>query len=357
MAKRENGSGSIVRRKRAHGTYYFAYTPAQYSIGPDGKAIAHRELVGKYDTRAEARAALDGWLKHPTCKLNLTLADVYKEWSPTAFKLIAPQTVENYETSWEKIKNHPAHLNEVQMKEITTGDLRQLINDYAYGEHGVKPISKSYIIKLKALLTQLYDYSIENNIVDRNYAKLVKIPKMEEHEKRAFSNVEFAILENGYQSVQGGDAVYALCYLGFRVSEFCQLTIFDYDPVNQTLTGGNKTAAGKRRIVPIHPKIQSIVAGWAKAGGSALYSNSKGKPYNKDSFRKQVWDPVIKALGLPDDLTPHSARHTFGTHMSKAGVRPEDIKKVIGHSSYTVTADTYINQDVETLAEAVQKMA
>ena len=79
---------------------------------------------------------------------------------------------------------------------------------------------------MKALLTQLYRHAVENNIVDRNYAELVKLPKMEDGEKRAFSDTEFAVLGKGYSAVPGGDAVYALCYLGFRVSEFCELTVF-----------------------------------------------------------------------------------------------------------------------------------
>ena len=65
----------------------------------------------------------------------------------------------------------------------------------------------------------------------------------------------------------------------------------------------------------------------------------------------------MTSLGLPDDLTPHSARHTFGTRMSAAGARPEDIQRIIGHTDYTMTANTYINQDIDALRAAIQKLA
>lgn len=65
----------------------------------------------------------------------------------------------------------------------------------------------------------------------------------------------------------------------------------------------------------------------------------------------------MKSLGLPDDLTPHSARHTFGTRMSAAGVRPEDIQRIMGHTDYSMTANVYINQDESTLKDAIAKMA
>ena len=77
----------------------------------------------------------------------------------------------------------------------------------------------------------------------------------------------------------------------------------------------------------------------------------------KDSFRNKIWKPVMKSLGLPDDLTPHSARHTCATLLAAGGARPEDIQRILGHSDYSVTANTYINQDASTLAAAIEKMA
>ena len=65
----------------------------------------------------------------------------------------------------------------------------------------------------------------------------------------------------------------------------------------------------------------------------------------------------MEALGLPDDLTPHCARHTCATLLAAGGARPEDIQRILGHSDYSVTANTYINQDVSTLTAAVSKMA
>lgn len=362
MPKRENGSGSIVKRKRANGTKYFAYSPVSYEEDETGKVKAIRICIGSYSKKSDARSALDDWLKHPSDKINYTLADVYRDWSVSAFDDLSKQTKTNYETSWKKITDYTTpDLARTQIKLITTAELRELLNYYARsrtvdGEEK-KPLSKSYISKIKALLTQLYRYAMENNIVDRNYAELVKVPKMEENKKRAFSDMEFAILEKGYTKVSGGDAVYALCYLGFRVSEFCSLTRFSYDPQNHTLTGGMKTEAGKDRVVPIHPKIRSIVAQWAQATTGTLYPSPNGKPYDKDSFRKKVWNPVIEKLGLSNDLTPHSARHTCGTMLSAGGARPEDIQRILGHEDYSVTANTYINQDLHALEEAIKKMA
>lgn len=96
---------------------------------------------------------------------------------------------------------------------------------------------------------------------------------------------------------------------------------------------------------------------WGSRNGEALYCDEKGRPYKKDSFRRKVWKPVMQALGLPDELTPHSARHTCATLLAAGGARPEDIQRILGRSDYSVTASTYINQDVNTLTAAISKMA
>lgn len=85
--------------------------------------------------------------------------------------------------------------------------------------------------------------------------------------------------------------------------------------------------------------------------------DKKGNHYNKDRFTSSIWKPAIEALRLPSDLTPHSARHTCATRLAAAGARPEDIQQILGHADYAVTANTYINQDVSTLANSMEMMA
>ena len=362
-AKRENGSGTIYCRKYAHSTVFVAYGPARYTLDEDGRAKAVRDKVGQYSTRKLAREALDAYIRHPTPKYNFTLSQVYEDWKTLAFADLKPQTVTSWTTSWAKVTACPdPALSRKLIREITTGEIRQLLDYYAAervepGPDGkpitVKPLSKSYITKIKALMTQLFDHAMINNIVDRNYASLVKIPKMEAGTRRPLTDIEFAKLLKGWENAPGGDACLVLCYTGFRVTEFCQLTRFAYDPKARTLTGGIKTDAGKDRVVPVHPKILPIIERWYASSKGVLFPRPDGKAYTKDTFAKGVWQPCMRSLGLPDDLTPHSARHTFGTRMAAAGARPEDIQKILGHSDYSMTANTYIDQDVSALQNAL----
>lgn len=369
MAKRENFSGSIVRRKRAKGIIYEAFAPAQYVCDETGRMVCNRELLGRFSRKSEARQAIDDYIRHPTSKYNFTLRDLYKEWSAFAFRDISKQTQDNYTSCWAKICECPApQIADKTIREITTGDLRRILDYYQQAqtvtdpktkeEKVVPPLSRSYITKIKALLTQLYNYAMENNIVDKNYAALVKLSRQAATtKKRSFTDLEFSVLEKRWKEVPGGDAVYALCYLGFRVTEFCELTPFSYDQKQQTLRGGIKTDAGRDRIVPVHSKIKPIIDGWYDRHCDTLYADDQGRPYNKDKFLRRVWRPAMEALGLPSELTPHCARHTCATRLSAAGARPEDIQKILGHSDYSITANDYITQDVSALQTAMEKMA
>lgn len=368
MAKRENGGGTIRTVKGANGTKYYAYAPARY-VTEDGKWKCIREPLGSFKKKSDAKDAIEKFAQNPSTKYNYSIAEVYEEWSSIAFDDISKQTADGYRAAWKHIQAAWGTKVNAPIRERTTAEIRQ-IYDYWMQPHEIMrkgrgkpykttagPLSKSAMQKIKALLTQLYTYCMANDIVRQNYAALVKVPKdAAEGKQRALTDLEFAKLEKGYMNIPGGDACYVLCYTGFRATEFCMLTRFSYDPVEKTLRSGVKTDAGIDRIVPVHPKIQPIIERWYKGCTGPLYPQKNGKAHDKDTLRDKVWKPVMEALGLPDDLTPHSARHTYGTKLSKAKVSPEDIQRLIGHADYSTTANVYINQDISTLRKAVNSM-
>jgi len=366
MAKRDNGSGTIRKVNGANGVRFYAYAPAKYVCDANGKVSCVREALGRFTKRTDARKALEEFALHPVSKYNYTLEKVYDDWKGPAFADIKKSTQDNYTAAWNQILAADKNLVTRPIRDITTAELRGVL-DFWMEQHTITvtkdgvsrtkklgPLSLSSMTKIKALMTQLYSYAMANNIVDRNYASLVRIPRGAEGGSiRAFTDEEFKILEKNWKHTPGGDAVYALCYLGFRVSEFCQLSPGDFDSKSKVLVGGLKTEAGRNRTVPVHQNILPLVERWAAAGHDALYADKKGGPYTKDRFSRNVWKPAIKAMGLPDDLTPHSARHTCATRLSAAGARPEDIQAILGHADYSVTANTYINQDTSTLASSM----
>ena len=56
------------------------------------------------------------------------------------------------------------------------------------------------------------------------------------------------------------------------------------------------------------------------------------------------------------DLSPYSCRHTFATLAIKSGIKPEQLKQIIGHASYATTVDFYNHTNAQELVAAAQKI-
>lgn len=337
MSKRENGAGSVYKRKDSKVRPWMAVAPATYT--DEGKP--KRIVIGHYATAKEAKEALMEYVKNPTELYNATVKEVFDLWSEKAFKDMGKSAIDGYIYNLPKI----APVFNMKMRDLKTYHMQKIIDSHI-GK------SDSALQKIKTIFMKLFRFSMENDICDKNYAQFLVLPKYEKKEKEAFSEIEMKKIENAVGKIRFADMILAMCYTGFRLTEFLELTKDSYDPVNKTLRGGKKTAAGKNRIVPVHPKIQGIIEDWIAKDGDVIFCTERGKIMNLCVFRNSYYYPALEKIGVRK-LTPHSTRHTCATMLSASGARPEDIQKILGHSNYDITAGTYIHQSTETLKKAM----
>lgn len=360
--KRENGTGTVYKRTDVKRRPWVAAAPAAMTRDEkSGNYKSKKIIIGYYTTAQEAKDALEEYRKNPTTKLNITLNELYEEWKPIAYRSISKQTQDNYNASWAKLEP----LYSYKFREIRTAHLQRIIDIYSKERKVVDksgktkmlpPMSHSTLSKIKALLTQLYDYALQNDIVSKNYAKYILLPKWEKIKKDCFTEVELKKIRSAAGKVPFADVILLMCYTGFRVSEFLELTPFQYDPVLKTLTGGKKTDAGKGRVVPIHKLTEEFFNAWLSKGGQTIICDDDGSPFTADKFRRRCYYPALEAIGVRR-LPPHATRHTFATRLAAAGARTEDIQALVGHEDYEITANTYIHQDIKTLRNAIEKLS
>jgi integrase len=337
--KRENGTGSVYHRKDLKRRPWIALAPA---VKKNGKY--QRIIIGNYATAQEAKDALYQYNKSPTEKYNITVAEAFDEWSRIAYRKISAATQANYDAAYKKMK--PVH--DLKLRDLRTAQMQAIIDDNA-------DMSRSSLSKIKLLFSQLLDYGMENDVLLKNYAQFIVLPKEEKKQKDCFTDIELKKIEDAVGKVPYADLILIMCYTGFRISEFLELTPFSCDAEKGTLTGGRKTEAGKNRIIPIHPKIRSHVAQWLNKGGQTIFCREDGKPFDVKRFRENCYYPALEKIGVRK-LTPHATRHTFATRLSAAGVKPEDVQKLMGHSNFEITANVYIHQNLETLEKAVNQI-
>ena len=93
-------------------------------------------------------------------------------------------------------------------------------------------------------------------------------------------------------------------------------------------------------------------------------------PMTKHCFREKIFYGALIDIGMLEGhwnngrivfhtsqhLTPHSTRHTFASLSVAAGVQPERLQRIIGHSSFRTTAEIYVHVDNEALISEMDKL-
>lgn len=365
--KRENGTGSVYKRSDLKHRPWVAATPA--------KGMKRPEIIGYFATAQEAKDALEAFRKNPTSKINITLKELYEEWKPIGLKDKSRQLKDSYRAAFNKL----SEFHEMKFRELRTGHFQKIIDDLQKerpklnkeGKPVLKddkpvmlpPMSYSALHDIKVLAGLLYKYAMQNDVVHKNYAEFIVLPEQTKSVKPAFTDLQLRIVEKNIGTVDYADCIYFLCYTGLRITEFVRLNKFQVHKIggNYALYGGIKTEAGENRIVPVHPKIKSILEAWMAKGGETVFCRPDGKPYTSKYFREECFYPALEKLGIqknekPYRLTPHATRRTFATMLSKAKVREEDFIAMMGHSDYSVDIESYIYQSAEKLQPVIEQL-
>jgi len=360
--KRENRTGSVYKRKDLKNRQWVAATP--------NAKDSPSQVIGHYESAQLAKDALDDYRKNPTTKLNITLKELYDEWCPMAIRGKSKQVEYSYNAAWEKI-----HLLENEkFKELRTAQFQQIIDDLQTerpkldkaGKQIIKdsipqttgPLSLPTLHSVKVLVKMLYKYAMQNDIVNKNYAEYILLPKKSSGVKDCFNDLELKKIENAVGTVPFADCILFMCYTGLRITEFLTLNKFSVHEKNGVcaLYGGIKTDAGKNKVVPVHHKIKAILDEWLAKDGQTIFCRPNGKQYLSKYFREKCFYPAIEKIGIARKLTPHATRRTFATLMSTANVREEDFIAMMGHAEYSVDIESYIFQSAEKLSKSIEKI-
>lgn len=317
---------------------------ARVTIGWDGNKQLWK-TIGYFKEKADGIDALAKYRINPVpAKANITVEELYNEWSETKYEYISKQTQDNYKAGWKHISKYAR----VKFKELRTAHIQSVIdNCYRSG------MSRSTLEKIKVVASMLYDYAMQNDIVNKNYAEFVNLPKIVKEEKEIFTDLEIKKMEESNEPWV--DTILILIYTGMRINEMLGLTRFSVNIEEQIITGGLKTEAGKNRSIPIHPKIIGFVKKWYDKGGEYLICDENGHHINDKYYREKCYYPALGKLEIRK-LTPHSCRHTCASLLHKAGVDPKYIQMILGHAKYSFTADTYTHPDFIELKKAISEI-
>lgn len=310
-----------------------------------------------FETYNEAYAALIEYNKCPyDLDPGITVGELYNEWSKKYFEqLTSDSSIRTITSAWA----YCSSVRSMRVKDLRVKHIKGCMEDGEAILNGVskKPsnVTKS---KIKSLFNLMLDYALEQELIDKNYARSFKIEKdLVKVDKKhlSFTEEEMSILWK-HKNDPIVNIILIQCYMGWRPQEIGLIKKKDVDFEHWTITGGMKTEAGTNREVPICEKIKEAVKFAYEASQSEYlfeYPDHTMLTYDKYRYR---FKEVISSLGLNEKHRAHDPRKQFVTMCKNAGVDEYAIKKMCGHAISDITEKVYTDRNSDWLRAEIEKI-
>lgn len=368
-SKQPYGNGTVYHRA-SDGLYVGA-------VLIDGK---RRVVYGKTAKEAEAKraklqAARDANL--PVADGKLTLARYLTDWLPSVKPDLRPRSYVRYEDAI-RLQIVPA-LGKTPLAKLTPLEIK------AWQTSLSATLAPATVARAHAVLRKALNDAVRHQIIARNVASIAGGPRVPKTEMHPWSPEEAATF---LRAVQGDplEAFYALAInTGMRRGELLGLHWADvhtegeepYVQVRYTLQDEkdgrftfappkteqsarrvplNRTAIAALRRHKARQNAQRLAAGdaWQDTRG-LVFTTALGTPLRGNHILQRDFEPKVKRLGLPR-IRLHDLRHTTATLLFAQGYSIEDVARILGHSSTTVTSTVYVHVPAARLRAATASL-
>ena len=338
--RNENGFGSIVCLDKTGKKRRKPWAVRITTGWKDGKQ--QRQYLGYYRTQAEALVALAEYHKNGVNVdlSKLTLDEIWERWlAKTEKKNLSASAMKTHKAAYKNL----GKLLKMQIKDIKTAHLQAWMDSL-----DVKPGTKG---KFKSTVSQMFEYAMQNDIVTKNYAKFIEINEKVEQTGAIFTESEIKLL---WENVDNDTVqqLLILIYTGMRIGEMLAVNREHINFEEGYIIGGNKTEAGRDRVIPLHDKIIPLVKNQLK-DNHWLMQSSRGLAMsypNASRYFNQIFDK----FGFNHKI--HDTRKTAVSLMHTAGIPMETIRVIVGHSGKGVTEKVYLYKEPKELVKVINTM-
>jgi len=270
---------------------------------------------------------------------------------------LSKNTIDNYTFDIDRLCSFLEH-NAIEISPIKISEetLQQFIYHIA---KEVNPRSQSRII---SGLKSFFSYLIFEDYRQDNPLELIEAPRIGRKLPDTLSLAEIdaliAAIDLSSDSGERNRTIIETLYsCGLRVSELVSLKVSDlfFDEGFIKITGkGNK-----QRFVPISPLTQKYIELYRntvrnqmsiqKGFEDTLFLNRRGKQLTRAMIFTIIKDLAVK-INLNKNISPHTLRHSFASHLLENGADLRSIQLMLGHESITTT-EIYVHLDRKFLTQ------
>lgn len=260
---------------------------------------------------------------------------------------VSAHTESNYRRDVNRYLTWLERAGITDLKQVTARDVEAYVADLRRGVDGARALSTSSAARALVVARGLHKFGVAEGVLDADVAAEVTPPKQGERLPDTLSVQEVeALLDSCPTETPVGVRDRALLELlyatGARVSELLGLNVDDVQDSEGVITVTGK--GNKQRLVPVGKHAQAAVSAYlvrvrpafATGKSHALFLNTRGGALSRQS----AWTVLKQAAqraGIEKEISPHTLRHSFATHLLEGGADVRTVQELLGHASVTTT--------------------
>ena len=219
-------------------------------------------------------------------------------------------------------------------------------------EIGISPRSQA---RMLSGIKSFFNFLRLEGYIEENPAEFIESPKLERELPDVLSVEEIddmiaAIPIDKNESLRNQAIIETLYGSGLRVSELIDVRISRIDLKEKLMIVEGK--GSKERLVPISPVAAELIGKWLEQrgrmkvqpdGDDILFLNRRGKPLTRVMIFHIIKE-LASLAGIKKNVSPHTLRHSFATHLLEGGANLRAIQEMLGHESIATT-ELYLHLD------------
>lgn len=265
---------------------------------------------------------------------------------------LSPNTVKAYTADIEGFYEFLRHRGET-LRDASSSDISDYIisvSDY---------LSKRSQARLLSSLNSFFDYLVSEGERKDNPSSAVDSPKLGKYLPVVLSVEEVRAILKAAPNERDRAILEVLYGCGLRVSEVCSLKISEVYLKDMFVKVMGK--GSKERLVPMAPSTASAIMDYlsvrpeSDAGcEDVLFLNRFGRALSRVAVFKMVKSVALVA-GVNKNLSPHTFRHSFATHLVENGADLRVVQEMLGHESI-LTTEIYTHVDSTTWQREIKEI-
>lgn len=265
---------------------------------------------------------------------------------------LSPNTVKAYTADIEGFYEFLRHRG-VTLRDASSSDISDYIisvSDY---------LSKRSQARLLSSFNSFFDYLVSEGERKDNPSSAVDSPKLGKYLPVVLSVEEVRAILKAAPNERDRAILEVLYGCGLRVSEVCSLKISEVYLKDMFVKVMGK--GSKERLVPMAPSTASAIIDYlsvrpeSDAGcEDVLFLNRFGRALSRVAVFKMVKSVALVA-GVDKNLSPHTFRHSFATHLIENGADLRVVQEMLGHESI-LTTEIYTHVDSATWQREIKEI-